>query len=143
MTDLERRVLRLERENRVFRLIGASAACVVALVLLSGQSATRPAVISADTVKARFVEAEGLFVKSADGKARGEFAFTSSGLNLGLFDEHGIERAGRSIDYGTDRPTIGLYTKSGRARVEIMDRGDDSPRIAVLNEKMNAVWKAP
>ena len=38
MTDLELRIERLERENRVFRLCGGAAVCVVALFLLSGST---------------------------------------------------------------------------------------------------------
>ena len=143
MTDFESRIVRLERENRLFKLIGGAALCVTAVLLLTGQSSSRPKILSADTVKARVVEAEGFFVKGGDGKTNGEFALTSSGLNLGLFDEHGIERAGLAVDPGTGRPSIGLYSKGGRARVVIEDRGADVPRISVLNENLSAVWTAP
>jgi hypothetical protein len=109
LDTLTRRLDRLERENRLWKLAGMLALTVA----LMGQ-----------TSPARVVEVEKLILRDASGRERGLLHVGTSGPALQLLDEKGRQRV--SLETGESREgtgglpaTLSLMDWEGRKRVTI------------------------
>ncbi|MHC4223244.1 MAG: hypothetical protein ACYSX0_11970 [Planctomycetota bacterium] len=99
--SLEERLQRLERQNRWFKRIGATAVAVVAVVVLIGQAGPK---------KLPDLEVRSLKVKDEEGNVRASISPFEQGAALGLSDKEGKARMMLGVWGG---PFIGFHDGKG------------------------------
>ncbi len=111
---LERRLRRVERENRVLRRAGAVLVIGVAAVMLMGQT----------ILHRRAVESEAFLVRDAQGQVRAMLKALENGtVGLSFYDQAGVPRAWlRVLTDGT--PGLVLSDESGQVRTMLNVQGD-------------------
>lgn len=158
METLERRLFRVERENRRLKGAGVVALAVIATVMLMGQAT--------GSKVAKIVEAESFVVRDESGKARAQLGVMADGAAtlrlydvdgkafaelvgmsygagaLQLRDRHGIVRAILFVG-ATEEPYFRLYDLKGKPRIDLAVEAGVRPIIAVRNEAGKALWSAP
>jgi hypothetical protein len=122
MLDTERRLQRLERENRWLKRGGALALAAVAAVLLVGQG--KPDVLPD-------LEVKSLTVKDAQGKVRARIGGFEQGSALALFDTASGNRAVLGVwsgpflgffDGGDPVLSLALLKDDGTLRLDLHDK---------------------
>jgi hypothetical protein len=146
---MERRLARLERDNRRLKLGGG--VLVVALTLLGLMGAGRPDV--------RHVEAESFIVKDATGRVRAVLGTTDpySAPGLVMYDQEGHanvllhltgdgdpglwlyehDKVRSTLNAVGDRVHLQLYDNEGRQRAVLMVRPNGQPSIELLDQDEN------
>lgn len=111
---LERRLRRVERDNRVLRRAGAVLVIGVAAVMLMGQT----------ILHRRAVESEAFLVRDAQGQVRAMLKALENGtVGLSFYDQAGVARAWlRVLTDGT--PGLVLSDESGQVRTMLNVQGD-------------------
>lgn len=111
---LERRLRRVERDNRVLRRAGAVLVIGVAAVMLMGQT----------VLHRRAVESEAFLVRDAQGQVRAMLKALENGtVGLSFYDQAGVARAWlRVLTDGT--PGLVLSDESGQVRTMLNVQGD-------------------
>lgn len=166
METLARRLDRLERENRRWRIIGAGAVAILALALLMG--AAKPKVKVQDEVRARrftlvnkkdkirgflgFSATESpvlflfdnptvtLFDSERRPRARLAGGLVESGLRL--YAKDGNPLADLYIESG-EWPRLSLYDKSRSRRAALQVLPGGSPGWTLRDKAGKTIWKAP
>jgi hypothetical protein len=111
LENLQRRVERLERQNRLLRRLGWLTAVVLAVAIVSGQAAL-------PTAESRQLSAESFRLVDGDGKLRGEFALGDEGPLLRLLDAEGQPQVQLAV--AGNRPALDLFEKGKRrASIEV------------------------
>lgn len=85
--ELTQRLLKLERQNRSWKIGGIAALAALAISLTA--SAWAQELRQTMPFRSKTVEAEHFVLKSADGATRGEFTVTANGPVLELFGPNG------------------------------------------------------
>lgn len=111
---LERRLRRVERENRMLRRAGAVLVIGVAAIMLMGQT----------ILHRRSVESEAFLVRDARGQVRAMLKALENGtVGLSFYDQDGVSRAWlRVLTDGT--PGLVLSDQSGQVRTMLNVQGD-------------------
>ncbi len=147
-----KRIDRLERDLRRWKLLGRAALACLGLAVLVGATSS----YVAEEIRAqRFV-----FV-DRDGQARGGLSVDPDGLvALRLLDQHGLPRALLSVtadgasalslvERGKSRvilnlgPGLVVYDKSGLPRATLGVTPAGSPTLTLTDERGKIVWSAP
>jgi hypothetical protein len=139
----ERRVERLERENRWTRAIGAVCIVVVALALLTGQG--RPPDLpdlkvrsielwSEDQLHARLDAHEGL----RNGFKELHFFAKDEKLNAA-----GLNRIVLSLGIRQESPYVALYDANGRVRAKLAVTESGNPMLEFRDADGKVIWRAP
>jgi hypothetical protein len=98
---LNRRLDRLERENKRWRIVGLAGLAAAALLVLTGV-----------TVKEPMIGAEAFTLLGKQGELRAVFAMVKDEPTLALFDSGGRVRAGLSLLQNS--PQLILYGEDGK-----------------------------
>jgi hypothetical protein len=101
LETLTRRLDRLERENRRWKILGIAGAAVAAFLMLTGV-----------TVKEPMIGAEAFTLLGKQGELRAVFAMVKDEPTLALFDSGGRVRAGLSLLENS--PQLILYGEDGK-----------------------------
>jgi hypothetical protein len=125
LDTLTRRLDRLERENRRWKLAGGLAALVVLVLAVMGQAGPRP----------RSVDAEEFILKDSSGKRRAVLSVAQGGLaHLAFYDRQDAPRLGLGVG-GNGAPTLALADAGGHARAKLELQADGVARVILLDEK--------
>lgn len=142
---LERRVGKLERENRWLRRIGAVAVAIAAAVFLMGQQFGRT--LRADTLRVGgplsqvFIDEDGITIRDEDGTARIVLGIDKKNTaGLSLSDGDGVQRT-ILVASANGFTNMALKDKNGRVGLGSID---GKYVMLVLRDKSDkVVWKAP
>jgi hypothetical protein len=119
--SLERRLARLERENRWFKRLGSVGLLGLATLVLMGQA--RPARVP------DVIEAKSFIVRDGNGQPRAKLGVEPDGLaGLLLFDQSGKARGGFSV-VADGRTTIELLDQAANERILLFARSDGTPGL--------------
>jgi len=147
LDSFNRRLSRLEREARWWRVWGAVAGIIAAAFVIVGQTPT--------FATSRIVEAEQFLLKDAEGKVRGRLMVgTDNSTSLILYDHTGMARtwlgARRSRDNGL--PFLWFNDDDGRTRMTLGYHLDTDPlqgekyvgpTVRIFDKNGKVSWKAP
>jgi hypothetical protein len=122
--DLEHRMERLERQNRLLTVGGLAALVLVSLFFLMGQAEGVPEEITAK--KFLLVDDEGNY--------RGVLNVTEHGPIFALLDAGGTYRASLGIG---EAATLAIYDDQMNVRALL------SEKLELKNAKGKVIWKAP
>ncbi len=126
MQTLERRLDRVERENRRLKQVGVVVLAVIAAVMLMGHGAPRKV--------AKVVEAEKFVLRDADGRVRGRLHTKPDGTaGLSLLDKGGTRRIALSVS--PKGSGFEVYEKTGPLRA-LLGLASDGTVGLVLNDKL-------
>jgi hypothetical protein len=126
---IERRLVRLERENRWFKRLASVA--VVALVTLALMGQARPAHVP------DVIEAKSFIVRDGNGQQRAKLGVEPSGLaGLQLYDPPGKVRAAFSV-VASGKSAIELLDQAGNERLLLYVRADGFPGVTMQDETGN------
>ncbi|MGO9337496.1 MAG: hypothetical protein ACLPH3_23720 [Terracidiphilus sp.] len=125
LEQIQGRLAKLERQNRMFKQAGAASLIVAASILLMGQTArTKPVQVS----QSNTVEASQFILKDKSGKVRANFSIDESPSNSGVvqlvfYDVDGKQR----VKLGSGNPYLGgtlqLADEKGKNRIVILSSG--------------------
>ncbi len=140
--NLEERIARLERSNRVLGGLLGAVVLVAALVVLAGAASDR-------RITAEHIDAHSITVLSPDGKNRVDVYATSDGFaGIGLAGLDGKSTATMMV-LPSGVPSLCLSDKT-TCRVVLGDvsgarngSGSDMPSLQTRNAAGEAVWTAP
>ena len=108
-STLEQRIHTLERQNRQFKMLGATALILGLLVVIMGQAAAQTS-----PGNKRVIEAEAFVIKDKEGKPRGAFRVRPDGTaGLYLLDQEGSPRVMWRV-FPSGDPALHMLTAKGR-----------------------------
>lgn len=129
--DVTKRIERLERQNRTFRLAGSIAVLGAAAALLLGVAA--PA--------SKTLEANMVLIKDAKGTTRMILGMAQDGPAITMLDEKGRLRA--NIGVTKEGPELDFLDSTENPRVMILVDGKQTPKIDMVNDKGTQVSFRP
>jgi hypothetical protein len=151
---LARRIERLERAERRWRTVAATAVLGVAAVVLMGQ---KPA--------PRIVEAERFILRDAAGRVRAELAVeseqsvalrfrdpdtmprlsigTENGASVLVLNEQGGKVRAGLVTLPHGAPALTLYDPNGKNRAELALTREGAPALTILDRDGFLAWKTP
>jgi hypothetical protein len=154
--ELTRRLQRLEREHRCWKLLGSAALALLALVLLTG---AMPLGTPDDVRARRFTLAD------KDGTVRAALGMVDGSPRLELYEKGGMRRVWVGVDrsgmpavlLGDDSgrtraslhvqlegsPALTLADKEGKLRAVLVLEADGAPGLRLNDRDENAIWQAP
>ena len=115
------RLYRLERRERIWRVVSGVLGLCVLLATVTGMKAMRPQVI----------ETESLVLTDNMGRTRGLLTAGIDEPALVLIDGNGHKRIRLHID--DDTPMISLYDAAQKLRLQ-MSGGDEHPEVTLIDE---------
>ena len=136
-TEIHERLTRLERSNRLLKVILSICLCCGAVVFLMGAATTEP----------KIIEAQKIILKDNTGKERGQLFATDKVWGLVLFNKNETKAA--SIFVSSEMNGVILSDQNGNLRqslttdldkseLNIYRPGSDSAQFAVLDGPLGA-----
>src|SRR6266436_7422644 len=132
--DFHERILRLERSNRLLKMILSVCFCIAAVVVLGGAASTAP----------KIIEAQKIIMKDTAGNERGELFVTDKAWGLVLFNKNQTKAA--SIFVAPEANGIFLDDSNGNIRQSftsdlsrsdwnIFRPGSDTPQFGITDNE--------